>query len=98
MFRKFTLNVPKLILAIILMFLGTVFIFLLSRIQLVIAGKNLTSIGILVSGLIFYAGILAIITMFESETVLSIALLAPFDRGSGHFCLWFYRLVNSCLP
>ena len=77
MFRKFTLSVPKLILAVILMFLGTLFIFLLSRSQLVIAGKNLTSIGILVSGLVFYSGILAIITMFESETVLSIALLAP---------------------
>jgi glucose/mannose transport system permease protein len=77
MFRKFTLSLPRLILAISLMLLGAVFIFFLSKIELVIAGKNLTSFGILASGLIFYSGILAIITMFESETVLSIALLAP---------------------
>ncbi|HEY5156415.1 MAG TPA: sugar ABC transporter permease [Anaerolineales bacterium] len=44
---------------------------------MVIFGKNLTSIGILASGLLFYSGILALIAMFESETVLSIALLAP---------------------
>lgn len=77
MFRKFTLSVPRLILAIFLMLLGAIFISILSKTQLVIFGKNLTSIGILASGLLFYSGILALITMFESETVLSIALLAP---------------------
>ena len=59
------------------MLLGTGFIITLTKIKLVIGGRNLTSIAIILCGLIFYAGILAIITMFESETVLSIALLAP---------------------
>jgi glucose/mannose transport system permease protein len=59
------------------MLLGGIFISLLSKTELVIAGKNLTSIGILVSGLIFYSGILVIVAMFENETVLSIALLTP---------------------
>ena len=77
MLRKFTLSVPRLTLAIALMLLGTGFIITLTKIKLVIGGRNLTSIAIILCGLIFYAGILAIITMFESETVLSIALLAP---------------------
>jgi glucose/mannose transport system permease protein len=77
MFRKFNLHVPRLILAIILMLLGAVCIFILSKTELVIGGKNLTSIGILASGLVFYAGILVIVAMFENETVLSIGLLMP---------------------
>jgi glucose/mannose transport system permease protein len=59
------------------MVLGVIFISILSKTELVIAGKNLTSIGILASGLIFYSGILVIVAMFESETVLSIGLLMP---------------------
>jgi glucose/mannose transport system permease protein len=77
MFRKFNLHVPRLILAIFLMLLGAVCIFILSKTELVIGGKNLTSIGILASGLVFYAGILVIVAMFENETVLSIGLLMP---------------------
>jgi len=77
MFRKFTLSIPRLILALTLILLGAVSIYVLSKVHLVIRGENLTSIGIILSGLIFYSGILAIITMFESETVLSISLLAP---------------------
>jgi glucose/mannose transport system permease protein len=77
MFRKFKLQVPRLILAIILMLLGVAFIYIFSHTQLEIWGKNLTSIGILLSGLIFYSGILVIVSMFESETVLSIGLLMP---------------------
>jgi glucose/mannose transport system permease protein len=77
MFRKFTLRVPRLILALALILLGAVSVFTFTRIKLIIAEKNLTSIGLLAGGLIFYIGILLIISMFESETVLSIALLLP---------------------
>jgi glucose/mannose transport system permease protein len=77
MFRKFALNVPRLILAIILMILGIAFIVILSKTELIIAGKNLTSIGIILSGLIFYSGILVILAMFENETILAIGLLMP---------------------
>ena len=65
------------ILAIALMILGVAFILILRSSTLVIAGKNFTSLAILVSGLIFYTGVLIIISMFESETVLSISLLLP---------------------
>jgi glucose/mannose transport system permease protein len=77
MFRKFALNVPRLILAIILMVLGIAFIIILSNTELIIGGKNLTSIGIILSGLIFYSGILVILAMFENETILAIGLLMP---------------------
>jgi glucose/mannose transport system permease protein len=77
MFRKFTLRVPALILALALIILGAVCVIYLRKSQLMIAGKNLTSIGILLGGLIFYVGIIVIISMFENETVLSISLLLP---------------------
>jgi glucose/mannose transport system permease protein len=77
MFRKFNLQIPRLILAIILMLVGAIFIFILSKTHLVIGGKNLTSIALIICGLIFYSGILVIVAMFESETVLSIAILTP---------------------
>src|SRR4030042_3826107 len=77
MSRKFQLNAPRLILAIILMLLGITFIIILSKVELVIGGKNLTSIAIILSGLIFYSGILVILAMFENETVLAIGLLTP---------------------
>jgi glucose/mannose transport system permease protein len=77
MFRRFKLNPSKLILAILLMLFSAIAIYFLSRTQLVIAGSNFTSIGILASGLIFYIGVLNIVALFENETLLSIAMLTP---------------------
>ena len=77
MTRSFSLRMPQFILAIVLMFVGIASINFLSKTELNIAGKNLTSIGLLISGLIFYSGILVIVSMFKNETILSIALLLP---------------------
>lgn len=77
MTRTFSLRLPQLILAILLMLSGILALRFLSTNELEIAGNNLTSIGLLVSGLIFYAGVLVIVAMFENETILSIALLFP---------------------
>ncbi len=77
MLRRFKLNPSRLVLAILMMLFGLIAINFLSRTQLVIAKSNFTSIGLLVSGLIFYAGVLNIVAMFENETILSIALLTP---------------------
>jgi glucose/mannose transport system permease protein len=77
MFRKFTLRKPRLAMAIVFSLLGAVCVYSMEKIQLVIGGKNLTSFGILLGGLIFYLGILLVISMFENETVLSISLLLP---------------------
>jgi len=77
MLQRFKLNPTRLILAILMMLFGAIAIYYLSHTQLVIAGSNFTSIGILVSALFFYAGVLVIVAMFENETVLSIALLTP---------------------
>jgi len=75
--RRFTPNLPKIIQAFALMVLGAVFIAILRNVELEIAGKNFTSIGLLVSGLIFYSGILVIISIFENERLLSVSLLLP---------------------
>jgi glucose/mannose transport system permease protein len=75
--RKFELRLPQFILAIALMILGVVFILTLRSVPLIVAGKNLTSLALLVSGLIFYAGVLIIVAMFQNEKVLTIALLLP---------------------
>ena len=77
MTRGFSLRKPQLLLAILLILGGLISIYLLSRTELEIGGTNLTSIGLLISGLVFYSGILAIVSMFEDETILSIALLFP---------------------
>jgi len=75
--QRFKLDFSRLILAILMMLFGAIAIYFLSRTQLIIWGSNYTSLGTLISGLIFYAGVLVIVAMFENETILSIALLAP---------------------
>lgn len=77
MSRSFSLRVPQFILAVCLMVVGILSIIFLNRMGLTIAGKNLTSIGLLLGGLIFYSGVLVIISMFRDETILSIAILLP---------------------
>ncbi len=77
MSRRFKLSVPRLILAFVFMILGLGAIYALTKIELVIADKNFTSIGILIGGLVFYVGVLVIVAMFENETVLAGALLLP---------------------
>jgi glucose/mannose transport system permease protein len=77
MSRGFELRKQDLSLAIALMFIGVVPILILTRTQLNLFGKNFTSIGLLLAGLIFYCGVLVIVSMFKNETYLSIALLLP---------------------
>jgi len=77
MLRKFKFDPLKLIFAILLMLFGVIAIYFLSRTKLAIAGSDFTSIGILVSGLVFYVGVLVIVGMFENEELLSISLLTP---------------------
>ena len=77
MFRKFKLRPTQFILAMIFMVVGAVSMFFCSNTELKIADTNFSSIGILVSGLIFYASILVIMAMFENETILSVAILLP---------------------
>jgi glucose/mannose transport system permease protein len=77
MYRKFHLRIPQFILAVAMMILGLSTVFSLTRTALNVMGKNFTSIGLLVGGLIFYIGVLIVVSMFENETVLSIAILFP---------------------
>ena len=77
MLRRFKLDPSRLVLAILLMLFSTIAIYFIPRTKLVIAGSDFTSIAILVSGLVFYAGVMVIVVMFENEKLLSISLLAP---------------------
>ena len=77
MIRKFEFNMQQIILAVALMIAGVASIYSLRTTELIIWGKNFTSIGLLLCGLIFYSGILVIVGMFKNETYLSIALLLP---------------------
>ena len=77
MAKTFNLNWPKMILALILILGGVIFDLVLQKSGLTIAEKNFTSIGLLLGGLIFYAGIVVIVNMFQNETILSISLLLP---------------------
>ncbi len=77
MSQGFVLNRSQLTLALALMAVGIVSIFILNGTELDIAGKNFTSIGLLLGGLLFYSGILVIVGMFKNETYLSVALLLP---------------------
>ena len=77
MTRNSSLRRPQLLLAILFMFAGIISIRFLNSTELEVAGNNLTSLGLLLSGLVFYVGVLMIVSMFENETLLSIALLFP---------------------
>jgi len=77
MFRRFAFHPKQFALAIVMMLLSLASIYFLSKTDLKIGESNFTSIGLLLSGLVFYSGILVIMAMFENETVLSIAMLLP---------------------
>jgi len=77
MVRKFEIDLRQIILAVALMVAGFASIYTLKVTELIIFGKNFTSIGLLICGLVFYSGVLVIVAMFKDETYLSIALLLP---------------------
>jgi glucose/mannose transport system permease protein len=74
---RFKLNLPRMILAIALIVFGVLSIITLTHTELILLGTNYTSIATILGGIIFYAGVVIIIMMFESETILSITLLIP---------------------
>ncbi len=74
---RFRLNLPRLILAIALMIIGVFSIITFTHTELILLRSNFTSIATILGGIIFYAGVVIIIMMFESETILSITLLIP---------------------
>jgi glucose/mannose transport system permease protein len=78
LFKHFKLRSRPLILAIVLVIVGAAGVYFFSGTGISnFKGSNFTSIGLLISGLVIYSCVPVIITMFESETVLSIALLFP---------------------
>ncbi len=89
MTQNSTLRLQKVGLALALMIAGIVSIILLARNGLKFGQRDFTSIAILLSGIVFYAGIIVIINMFENETLLSVALLTPSIIAVGIFVYGF---------
>ena len=89
MSRTFEFHTPRFILALALMILGLTFMYISETRGIAIAEKDFTSIGILISGLVFYSGVLFIIAMFRDETFLSIAMLLPSIVAVGIFVYGF---------
>ncbi len=77
MTNRFVLSPAKLVLAIVLMVVGAILIVFLRQQTLEIGGNDISSIAILIAALVFYSGILVIVSMFQNETMLAIALLMP---------------------
>ncbi len=77
MVRKFEIDLQRIVLAVVLMVAGFASIYTLKATELIIFGKDFTSIGLLICGLVFYSGVLVIVAMYKDETYLSIALLLP---------------------
>jgi glucose/mannose transport system permease protein len=71
------IQIQKIGLAVALMVAGIVLISLLVNNGLKLGERDFTSIGILLSGIVFYSGIVVIINMFENERLLSVTLLMP---------------------
>lgn len=78
MFRHFHFRSRPLILAIVLLVVGGAGLFYFSGAGVSnFKASNLSAIGLIISGLVMYASIPVLVTMFESETVLSVTLLFP---------------------
>jgi len=77
MTRRFNLRWTVVFAALVLMLIGIFSVNFLTQTPLKIAGTDYTSIGLLLGGLIFYAGIIVIVNQFENEKLLTIALLLP---------------------
>ena len=89
MSRTFEFSLQRFGLALALMILGLASMYICQSREIIIAEKNFTSIGILISGLVFYSGVLVIVSMFKDETFLSIAMLLPSIVAVGIFVYGF---------
>ncbi len=75
--RGFEFRGKNLALALVLILLGGIALASLRSTHLSIGGRDLTSVGLIVGGLVLYVGVLVIVDMFRDETYLSIAILLP---------------------
>lgn len=77
MFRTFEFSPSRLVIGVILIVLGLGSLAALAPTKILFGTTDLTSIGLLIGGLVLYSGVLVLISMFRNETVLSIALILP---------------------
>src|SRR5512135_2498999 len=89
MTRGLEIRVSRVLLALLLAAAGAAGLTALRYTELTIGGSDFTSIGLLVSGLVLYCGVLLIVSMFKTETYLSIAILLPSIVAVGIFVYGF---------
>lgn len=77
MIRGFEFRRGNMVLALALMVAGAVCLAVVRTSEVVIGGKDLTSLVLLLGGLVFYGGVLVIVAFFHNETYLAISLLMP---------------------
>ena len=77
MFKTYTFKPRILVIAILLLIVGGAGLYYFSHAKLLIGSFDVTSLGLLVFGLVMYAAIPVAITMLGNETYLSIVLLLP---------------------
>jgi glucose/mannose transport system permease protein len=77
MTRGFEFRVGRLVAALLLVIIGAIAVATLRNTELIVGGKNLTSIALLLGALVCYSGVIVIVAMFRNETYLSIAILLP---------------------
>lgn len=87
--QNLLVRLPKIALAILLMVGGAAAINFLTKSGFKVGDKDFTSIGILLSGLIFFVGIVVIVNLFENERLLSVVLLSPSIVAVGIFVYGF---------
>ena len=77
MFKNFTFKPRILITAIVLLVVGVAGLYYFTHSKLMIGSFDVTSLGILVAGLVMYSAIPVAMTMIGNETYLSIVLMLP---------------------
>ena len=75
--NRFRLSTPRLLLALILILGGAAAVYFFANTPINIGGTNFSSIGLIVFGLVLYAGVILVIAGFRNETLLSFFLLLP---------------------
>lgn len=89
MLRGYDFRAPQFLLGLALAGLGGAAVWQFGRTEVTAGRVELTSISLLLAGLLFYVGVLVLVAMFRNETYLSVALLLPSMVAIGIFVYGF---------
>lgn len=89
MFRGFKFRPGRFILAAVMIAAGYASVSITSQSKILLGKTDMTSLGILGGALVLYIGILLIVSMFRSETVMSVGIILPSIVAVGIFVYGF---------